>query len=124
MGEHHLLAVSNNGNPAFFLDGEEIGETATATPIGDVVRFNTKDHQLAGALAELQRYLSIGIKVDNMFEIVGGIQPAGGVFFNVQVKHNRMLGADFEGGILKAASGNRERAQDLLSNYEVESLFD
>jgi hypothetical protein len=67
--------------------------------------FTPEKAVLHGALAELSRYLTVGMKLGHLFEIVGGTHPVAGGFFNIELMESAH-GND--SGLLKAAVRDSE----------------
>jgi hypothetical protein len=116
-GEHRLLATDTEYEPTFYLDGEKIVDTAVI-PLGEISLFFPQGVKLRGALAKESRYLTTGLKIGNFAEIVGGIRPGFGVFFNVQVFNKH---PDFTGMISSSLTRLRDNS---VSDFETPNLFD
>jgi peptidyl-Lys metalloendopeptidase len=117
---HHLLAHFNGTEAEFLLDDVVIDQSEI-TPIGEMKVFTPDPTKLTGPLAEESRYLLTGLQIANIAEIVAGLRPGSGPFFNIQVleQHYR----DESGLILAVSNSNFIRDADWISNFETDSLF-
>jgi len=123
IGNHRLLATNDtNGDPGFFFDGEPLIDSVS-TPAGEASVFVPDDIKFIGALAQLERYIQIGLKVGNALQIVGGYHPQTGLFFNVEL---HKLQRD-DAGFLRAATESKTRMGapfKFLQEFEIPSLFE
>ena len=117
---HELLATLVDQEPRFYLNGELI-VGSFSTPFGNGELFDPQSMHFVGELAELARYQTLGLKIGNFIEIVGGIHPQSGGFFNLEVaRAGRRLG---EFGLLAGLKNHDVRDTTFLSKFETESLF-
>jgi len=120
LGSQEILATLVDQEPIFLLNGEEIVGNFS-TPFGTAELFDPYLVKLSGELAELERYLVVGLKIGNFIEVVGGIYPRGDTgFFNIEVARVRRRG---EFGLLSALKNHSRRDQQFLSQFETEHLF-
>jgi hypothetical protein len=111
-----LATLDQFGTPEFFLNGEPLVYTALA----QVFVPNPAELELKkSALAELSRCITTGLKIDGILEIVGGIQPGTGGFFNVEVRKFH----ESEYGLLRALEGRTVRDANLVQQFVTDSLF-
>jgi len=118
MGDNQLLATSFNGDPAFYLNGELI--TGNEIPSISAEIYEPDNARLAknpGPLAEFSKFISTGLKIDGVFNLVGGVHPGRGVFWNIDIKK-----MSEDSGLLTAADSHR-RDFRLPRRFEVASLF-
>jgi len=117
-GEHKFLATEEDSEPRFYLDNLLL-DSFTNSTYGELEIFTPELSELRGALAELSKYVMIGAKIRGLIEIVGGIHPLSGCFFNIEVYEAH----EFAAGLLKEASVTRTRDANFLSAFEIDSLF-
>lgn len=119
LGSDQLLATEENGEPVFRFNGQ-IVSAPVSTLLGELETYEPDTDKLKhtpGALSQLSRYVDTGIKVNEVFNVVAGVHPGKGVFFNVEVKK-----FSDDTGLLTAAD-SRRRDFRLPRRWEVESLF-
>jgi len=117
IGSHQLLATLEDSTPVFYIDGELVVENLQ-TSFGTIELYIPDGHQ-QGALAELQGYQTLGLKVGSFLNIVGGILPRVTGFFNVEIRKS----FEQENGILARLHPSERSVTTDLSQFEVSHLF-
>ncbi len=121
LGTHQFLASSDDLGPMFYFDGQPVSDQIE-TSMGVIEFFIPESLRLRGALSQLARFLVIGVRIPHKWEIVAGIHPGKGVFFNIEVNQPaHELGF---GLLLAAASQHNGLRDDFLSQFETTSLFE
>jgi len=117
--QHQFLAVLNVEEDAeFYLNGNLIVDS-TLTSFGMLEYFYPTASDLVGPLAELSRYVEVGVKFHEFFTVVAGYHPGFGGFFNLAVHQSDSSAS----GLLASVSRNHDLRDVSLDEFETTTFF-